>query len=190
MRASIWLGYDKWKAHTLATNSIHSSEFHTDILLNTFSVFLVSVCLKKKNFTPLFHLIRRGFVKFTRMGERENISQIPKKFSSSFTFAWREPLKRIKKWEARKGKGGKPVSLTKKCKVRKQRLLTSPSLARCPHLGFWTTARYRKLLPSTVHIRRLTPQGAETGILCQHHKLKKTWLHMFYQCKCIEMVEI
>lgn len=124
-------------------------------------------------------------------GEREHFTDPQKVFFFFYLCMKRAAEKDKKKWEARKEKGGKPVSLTKKCKVRKQRLLTSPSLARCPHLGFWTTARYRKLLPSTVHIRRLTPQGAETGILCQHHnKLRKTWLHMFYQCKCIEMVEI
>lgn len=44
----IWLRYEKWKTDTSATNSIHSNEFQTYILMSIFLVFIAPVCLKKK----------------------------------------------------------------------------------------------------------------------------------------------
>lgn len=159
MWSGIWLGYEKWKTDTLATNSIHSSEFHTDILLNVFSVFLVSVCLKKKLHTS-FPPNQKRLCEVHKDGKEGKNFTDSKKVFFFFYLCIKRAVEKDKKWEARKEKGGKPVSLTKKFKVRKQRLLTSPNLALCPHLSFWTTAQYWKLLPATIPIRYLTRQGA------------------------------
>lgn len=157
-------------------------------LLNIFSVFLVSVCLKKKLHTS-FPPNQKRLCEIHKDGrERKNFTDSKKVFFF-FSLCIKRAVKKDKKWEARKEKGGKPVSLTKKFKVRKQRLLTSPNLSLCPHLSFWTTAQYWKLLPTTVNSMYLTRQGAEhlypvpaPKWMC---KLKKTWFNMFYQYKCI-----
>lgn len=184
----MWLEWERWKIDTFATNSIHASEFQTDILLNIFSVFLVSVCLKKKLHTS-FPPNQKRLCEIHKDGrERKNVTDSKKVFFF-FSLCIKRAAKKDKTREAGKEKGGKPVSLAKKLKVGNQCLLTSPNPSLCPHLSFWTTTQYWKLLPTTVSIRYLTRQGAQhlysvpaSKAMC---KLKKTWFNMFYQYKCI-----